>query len=146
MSIWLRSQDKKKLVEAKDIAVVEYWKGNSDKYECVISVYGGDGDVVAHYPTEARALEVMDEIEHFIGGEEKKRLELQGRALTSEWLSEWYNNRLIERAARLHPMRDEIVETEKIYQDAEKALERYPEGWYWGKALYPSAVFQLPRE
>ena len=68
MSIWLRSQDKKKLVEAKDISVVEYWKGNPDKYECVISVYGDDGEKVAAYPTEARALEVMDEIENHIVG------------------------------------------------------------------------------
>lgn len=56
MGIWIRSQDKKSLINCTDIRVVSY------KDSCKIWDYKVD-EVLGTYETESRALEVLDEIQ-----------------------------------------------------------------------------------
>jgi len=60
MGIWIRSQDGKKLVEAKCISINE---DNNIMADCGASE---TGFYMGLYPTEAEAKAVLDEIEDFI--------------------------------------------------------------------------------
>ena len=55
--IWIRSQDKKRLVFATNVFIDDY--GN-------FTLVKADSRIIGEYPTKERALQVLDEIEQFI--------------------------------------------------------------------------------
>ena len=59
MELWIRSQDKKRLIKSEKIIIVEF----TDKTECEI---WNDTVKLGTYKTKERALEVLDEIDEFI--------------------------------------------------------------------------------
>lgn len=63
MELWIRSQDKEKLLKVNDIAIemnmiYGYFDKNTE-YECL-----------ATYKSKERALEILDELQDFISGRE----------------------------------------------------------------------------
>lgn len=64
MDLWIRSQDKKQLIEVDKIYLDDY-QHNSGCHECRIVTYD---DILGTYKTEARALEVLNEIQGKLKG------------------------------------------------------------------------------
>jgi hypothetical protein len=60
-SIWVRSQDRKSLILAKRLSTISGANGAK-----VIDKYVDSYSVLGEYPTEERALQVLDEIQGYI--------------------------------------------------------------------------------
>ena len=64
MGIWIRSQNKRALVNANDISYMGCWCGKSGNYVTNDSTI--NSALLGAYVTEERALQVMDEIQKLI--------------------------------------------------------------------------------
>lgn len=65
MELWIRSQDKTKLVKADNISYLDV----SDDYEKEVhSLWNDCKGVLGIYKTKERALEVLDEIQYLLRG------------------------------------------------------------------------------
>lgn len=62
MNLWIRSQDKKKLVNINAVNILEF--------EALIAIHGYINSEthfwLGNYKTKERALEILDEIQHYI--------------------------------------------------------------------------------
>lgn len=66
--MWIRTQDRKRLVYCKDIEMLRLNNGDMNRYKLVSNYDKQDYFTLGTYPTEARAIEVLDEIQaHVIG-------------------------------------------------------------------------------
>lgn len=68
MDLWIRSQDREKLVKCNDIAIRSFLFNEIPKYEWCHSIVGyfdkeTEYETLGSYKTKERALEVLDEIE-----------------------------------------------------------------------------------
>lgn len=71
MELWIRSQDKEKLVKCNDIAIKSFLYNEIPEDEWCHSIVGyfdkeAEYEILGSYKTKERALEVLDEIENTI--------------------------------------------------------------------------------
>lgn len=66
MGLWIRSQDKKVLLEINDIEVFKSTSGEGQIYGCSISRKAENAVILGQYKTEERAMKVVDEIHKLI--------------------------------------------------------------------------------
>lgn len=68
MELWIRSQDREKLVKINDKIYCEHSEEPLDEYGDVLYFYdiSTDADILGTYSTEERALEVLDEIQNIL--------------------------------------------------------------------------------
>ncbi len=84
MELWIRSQDKLKLLKANNITI------KFETEEVLMSTYHtiliyNDDEVIGTYETQQRALEVLDEIQNYI-------IELDKAIIYSQTSTEDYSN------------------------------------------------------
>lgn len=70
MDLWIRSQDRQKLIKIDKI-YYEMVEAPLDEYGDVLCDYDicSDNEILGTYPTEERALEILDIIEHLLLGD-----------------------------------------------------------------------------
>lgn len=80
MELWIRSQDKEKLIKANKIKYEYYKPFWSDYY--IEAIIINDADIIQEYETKARALEVLDEIQELFIKKDIVKSELNKDGLT----------------------------------------------------------------
>ena len=71
MDLWIRSQDREKLVKCNDIAIKRFLLNEIPKDECCYSIVGyfdkeTEYETLGSYKTEKRTIEILDEIQGYI--------------------------------------------------------------------------------
>lgn len=94
MNLWIRSQDKTKLVKADNIV---YMDSSEDYEKEVHSLWNDCKGILGTYKTKERALEVLDEIQEFIENKDKIKITQDINGITSE----------VEDAKRVYEMPEE---------------------------------------
>ena len=74
MDLWIRSQDREKLVKCDDIAIKSYLYNEITKEEYCYKIVGyfdkeTEYETLGSYKTKERALKVLDDIQRWISGE-----------------------------------------------------------------------------
>ena len=73
MELWIRSQDRTKLVKADNISYMD----TAEDYERKVhSLWNDCKGILGIYKTKERALEILDEIQEFIEDKEKSNIEI----------------------------------------------------------------------
>ena len=63
MELWIRSQDKSKLVKVNYLYIMNYHVSAETLQAAIVGETIDSGPVIARYKTQKRALEVLDEIQ-----------------------------------------------------------------------------------
>lgn len=89
MELWIRSQDREKLIKCNDIAIRSLLFDEIPKKEWNYSVVGyfdkeTEYETLGYYKTKERALEVLDEIQEFIENKGKIKITQDINGITSE--------------------------------------------------------------
>lgn len=71
MNLWIRSQDKEKLVKCNDIAIKSFLYNEIPEDEWCHSIVGyfdkeTEYEILGSYKTKERAIEILDEIQNYI--------------------------------------------------------------------------------
>lgn len=64
MELWIRRQDRQKLVKVKTIEILDHYANNTREY--MYTAININGEQFASYKSKERALEVLNEIDEFV--------------------------------------------------------------------------------